>query len=381
MPKLTFYPLGNADCCRIDLANGKKILFDFADVRNPDDPEDHRCDLPKLLREDLQAAGRDGYDVVAFTHLDADHIKGSTRFFHLNCDPKYQSQGRIRIGVMWVPAAVITEDAAGMDDEAKLLQREARHRFREGEGIRVFSRPDRLKDWCSKNGVDFEKRKGLITDAGWPAPEFSKLSDGVEFFVHSPFAKRLDECEVEDRNRDSIVMQATFLVDNVETKALLMADVTYDMLADIVEITEGRGRGARLEWDIAKLPHHCSYLSLGPEKGEDRTEPVDQVKHLYEEKRLEGGVIVSTSEPIPAKGTAADKDTYPPHRQAANYYKAILDDPRNFLVTMEQPSVASPEPLVIEIDRSKATVRKRWAPAAVVATSRPAHRAGGKSQP
>ena len=41
--------------------------------------------------------------------------------------------------------------------------------------------------------------------------------------MHSPFAKRLNDCEVEDRNRDSIVMQATFLADKTETKALAWA--------------------------------------------------------------------------------------------------------------------------------------------------------------
>jgi hypothetical protein len=30
--RLTFYPIGNADTCLIDLANGKKVLFDFADM-------------------------------------------------------------------------------------------------------------------------------------------------------------------------------------------------------------------------------------------------------------------------------------------------------------------------------------------------------------
>ena len=32
--KLTFHPLGNADCTRIDFANGKKMLIDYADMRN-----------------------------------------------------------------------------------------------------------------------------------------------------------------------------------------------------------------------------------------------------------------------------------------------------------------------------------------------------------
>lgn len=379
MPKITFYPVGNADSYRIDLKNGEKILFDFANMRDPNNKFDLRCDLPKELREDLESADRDFFDVVAFTHLDNDHYKGSTEFFWLEHDKKYQSKERIKISTMWVPAALITEDEKELkDDEAKVLQKEARHRFKEGKGIRVFSRPDRLKEWCEKNGVDFNKRKGLITDAGWPAPDFSLLTHGVEFFVHSPFAKRLNECEVEDRNRDSIVMQAKFLVDNVETKVLLMGDATHDVLADIVDITKYHGREVRLEWDVAKLPHHCSYLSVGPDKGKDKTEPVEQVRWLYEEQRQDGGIIVSTSEPIPSKGTKEDEDKNPPHRQAANFYKEdVLDDPSDQMkVTMEHPSKSAPKPLVIEIDSSKATVQKRAATAAITATSRPAPRAG-----
>jgi hypothetical protein len=30
--RLTFHPLGNADCTRIDLADGKKLLVDYADI-------------------------------------------------------------------------------------------------------------------------------------------------------------------------------------------------------------------------------------------------------------------------------------------------------------------------------------------------------------
>ena len=379
MPKLTFYPLGNADCCLIDLKNGKKLLFDFADMRDSDDKGDLRCDLPKELRANLDAADRQSYDVVAFTHLDNDHIKGSTVFFWLEHHKKYQADDRIRIDIMWVPAALITEDEKDLkDEEAKILQKEARHRFKEGKGIRVFSRPQRLKDWCEANEVDFEERKGLVTDAGWTTPEFSIMTDGVEFFVHSPFAKRLNDCEVEDRNRDSIVMQATFLVDKAETKVLLMGDATHDVLSDIVQVTKDKGRETRLEWDVVKLPHHCSYLSLGPEKGTDKTTPDDNGRYLYEEKRRENAIIVSTSEPIPSKGTEADKDKNPPHRQAANYYKedVLGAATGRFKVTMESPTASAPKPLVIEVDGDGATVKKRAVTAAEVATGRQAPRAG-----
>src|SRR4051812_29770280 len=94
MPQLTFYPLGNADCCLTDLKGGEKPLSDFADMRDPTDKDDRRCDLSKELRNDLEAADRTSYDVVAFTHLDNDHIKRSTEFFWLAHDKKYQSDDR-----------------------------------------------------------------------------------------------------------------------------------------------------------------------------------------------------------------------------------------------------------------------------------------------
>ena len=380
MHTLTTFPLGNADCTRIDLQNGKKILFDYANTRDRKDAADNRCDLERELRDDLDAASRNFFDVVAFTHLDEDHYLRATEFFWLRHATKYQSDDRIRINTLWVPAAAITE--TGLDKaEARVLRAEARFRFKQGKGIRVFSRPDKLRKWCEDNGVDFEARKHLVTDAGRIAPEFSIAIDGVEFFVHSPFAKRLDKTNVEDRNQDSIIMQAAFLADGATTKVLLMADGTYECIADIVDITTGRQRTERLEWDVVKLPHHCSYLSLGPEKGVDKTEPVEQLRELFEDYRQSGGVIISTSWPIPAKGSKDDENTAPPHRQAANYYKEdVCDDADGeFQVTMERPNKTAPKPIVIDIDGSKATIRKRAAIVGAAAVSARAPRAGAGS--
>jgi len=377
MHKVTIFPLGNADCIRIDLDNGKKILFDYANTRNPDDKFDLRCDLPKELREDLDATEKDYFDVVAFTHLDEDHYKGASEFFWFQHAKKYQDDDRIKISTLWVPAAIITEDNLDIE-EARIIQREARYRFKKGKDIRVFSRPERLREWCKKNDIKLDDRQDLITDAGKIAPDLNKKDDEVEFFVHSPFAKRLNDQEVEDRNADSLVMQATFEVEKIETKLLLMSDVTYEALTEIVEVTrDKKKRPERLEWDIAKLPHHCSYTALGPDKGTDKTDPVDDVKWLYEDQRQDKGKIISPSKPIPYKGSEEDKDNNPPHRQAAKYYKDILEEPDDqFLVTMEHPKKTAPKPIVIEIDSSKATVKKQALAAAAIATSTPTPRAG-----
>jgi hypothetical protein len=375
MHKITIFPLGNADCCRIDLDQGKKILFDYADTRDPENQYDLRCNLPKDLRDDLEKSGRDYFDVVAFTHLDEDHYKGATEFFWLKHAKKYQDEDRAKIRCLWVPAAILTEvelDKA----EARIIQEEARYRFKEGKDIRVFSRPEMLRKWCEKNHIDFEKRKELITDAGHIVPEFSIEDDGVEFFVHSPFAKRLNEQEVEDRNNDSLVMQATFEIKGIQTRMLLMADIDHEIISDIVEVTrDKKARPQRLEWDICKIPHHCSYKAIGPEKGDDKTKAVDEVKWLYEERGQENAYLVSTSKPIPIKGSDEDKDDNPPHRQAANYYLGIVGKD-NFLVSMEYPKKTAPKAIVFEIDEFKTTLKKIAATGVAAITETTAPRAG-----
>ena len=372
MHNLTFYPLGNADCCLIDLDNGQKILFDYANVGDANDSDDLRIDLPTKLREDLEAAKKDSYDVVAITHADEDHIKGFSEFFYLEYAQKYQDDDRIKIDELWVPAAIILEKSPSTEDH-RVLRAEARHRLKEGKGIRVFSKPDLLEDWLKEQGLELEDRKDLITNAGQTVPGYDKSSEGVEFFVHAPFSRTVDESGEEiERNEASLVVQATFEFDNKDTKLILGADIAYEAWEDIVQITKFKNRDERLEWDVFKISHHCSYTALSDEKGEEKTVPVSDVEWLFEQG-LDKAKLVSTSKPIPTD----DSSDQPPHRQAANFYKDVAKEINGeFKVTMEYPKESAPEPLVIDIDASKATVQKRTLGAASLVTRRPAPRAG-----
>jgi hypothetical protein len=377
MPRLTFYPLGNADTCLIDLANAKKVLFDFADMRGCDDEDDKRIDLSATLRKDLKDAKRSGYEVFAVTHLDNDHTCKADEFFYLDHAKTYQEGDRAKIGTLWVPAGVILESRNDLEAGARALQAEARHRLVKNYGIRVFSRPEALKDWLEDHGIKLKDRQHLITDAGNVAPELSLASDGVEFFIHSPFGWRQDENTVIDRNGNSLVVQATFVVDQVPTCAILGSDVDHEALSLIVRSTRRHKRELRLIWDIFKLPHHCSYKSLGPDRGRDETKPVRDVAWLFEEQMQRGGIIVSPSKPIPVKGSEEDKSDQPPHRQAANYYRRIIrEKDGEFIVTMEHPRVSAPKPLVIDVDRFKARVKREQSVGAAALTAVSAPRAG-----
>ena len=347
--KITFHPLGNADCTRFDLADGKKVLIDYADVRNPDDPSDKRVDLPEELRNDLRAARHDYFDVVLFTHLDDDHCHAAGDFFWLKHAKKYQEEGRIKIRELWVPAAAILEE--GSKDSARIIRQEARFRLKQGSGVRVFSRPAKMKDWLEKNGLTLKSREHLITDAGQYVPGFSTAGpERVRFFIHSPFGWRQNEEEVVDRNQDSVVFQATFFEGGRETRALFMSDISHESIDQIVKTTKRKGNADRLLWDIFKVPHHCSYLSVGPEKGEDETKPTEDMKWLCETQGQVRSTMMSTSKLIPVKGSDEDTELQPPHRQAAAYYKRVAKKKDGaFKVTMNLPSSLRPKPSTIEI--------------------------------
>ena len=194
----------------------------------------------------------------------------------------------------------------------------------------------------------------------------------LSFSVHSPFASRQEDGTLVDRNRDSIAVQATFVCGGTRTRAVLSADLDHEALSHIVRITKEKGNESRLEWDVFKLPHHCSYLSLGPEKGRHKTEPVPEVKWLYGNQGHRGGIMVSSSKPIPD-----GDEVQPPHRQAAAYYRDVADAlGGKFVVTMEHPSTAKPDKLEITACEGGATLHKQVSSAAAVATRTRSPRAG-----
>ena len=236
MHRVRFYPVGNGDCSQIFLANKRRLLFDYCHRRKAEDKDDPQIDLHSALTDELAAAERDGFDVLALTHLDDDHIANSTEFFFLEHAKKYQGEGRKRIGVLWVPAAAILE--TGLTGEAAVWRSEARHRLKEGKGVRVFSKPSRLAKWLESEGLSLRDRSRLITDAGQLIPEFSLARDGVEFFVHSPFAKHADGGTVM-RNESALILHATFEVSGRKTRYLMVGDSSFEILVDCQSLTFG----------------------------------------------------------------------------------------------------------------------------------------------
>ncbi len=365
MHKVCFYPVGNGDTSQIILNNGKRILMDFRHLKSSEDDKGPEINLKKRLKKELDDADRDYFDVAAFTHGDGDHISGSTEFFELWHAAKYQGNGRVKIKTLWVPAAMVLEEGTHADRSSEFViwRQEARHRLIKGEGIRVFSKPDKLKEWLESNGLTVDSRRHLITDAGQVVPGFNIDTDGVEFFCHSPFIKHVDDGD-DLRNSCALIFNVRFKVGTTITDYLAIGDSEWEILEDIVESTRAHGNDDRLRWDIYNIPHHCSYLALSDTKGDKETEPKPKIKELL----LQGqpnAYIVSSSHPIEDTDEGCNQ-SQPPHIQAKKCYKKYLGQVggAQVLVTMEEPNTKKPEPIVFIIDSDG--VRREWSVASGV---------------
>lgn len=378
---ITFYPVGNGDTSQIVLDNKRRILMDYRHQMAGEDPSIPAIDLNARLQLELKEAGRDYFDVVAFTHADEDHISGSTEFFELQYAQKYQGGDRIKIRQLWVPAAMLLEkaDNGQQKEEFVVLRQEARHRLLEGKGILVFSKPAALMEWLKpklkERGEPETARDHLFVDAGKVAPGFSRNQDGVEFFCHSPFIKHCDEGDI-IRNDAALIFNVRFDTGGSCYDYLAVGDATWEVLEDIVKTTHAHGNADRLAWDLFNIPHHCSYLALSDEKGSLETEPKPLVKDLLL-KGKRGAYAVSSSSPI-TDDREGRESVQPPHIQARKAYVKHLNlvGGRKFLVTMEEPNASKPEPLVFDVTAGGISWTKSVAIGAVgLAASRPA-RAG-----
>jgi hypothetical protein len=239
MHKLSIFPTGRADCCRIDLHNGKKLLLDYAHPASNDQPGDCRIDLARTLRKDLYECHRNGYDVVAFTRLDDDHTRGATEFFWFDHSLRCQGQGRIKMGVLWVPGAALTE--TGLTGDARTIQVEAHCRFRRKSGIRVFSQPEHLRVWVEEQGMDFSAYRHLLSAAGQLAPEFTLDGDGIEFLVQSELNESVDESMPIGQHDSSLIMQATFAHGGRKDRITIGALTPHDAWEKIIRVTGSHG--------------------------------------------------------------------------------------------------------------------------------------------
>lgn len=380
--RVIFYPVGNGDTSQVVTAAGRRILFDFRHCAKAEDADEPEIDLMSRLRKELEDSKRNDFDAVAFTHGDLDHIQGSTEFFELWHDKSRQGGNRVHATQMWFPAAMLlVEPCEDPDNEEYLLCKEGRHRLLEGRGILVFSRPEKLVDWLTKElkkkGLPEDARDHLFVDAGKLVPGFTLAQDSIELFCHSPFIEHCGDGVDIIRNDASLIFNVRLQIDGETFDYLEVGDSDWVVLEDIVKTTAGHRNMDRLAWDIFNIPHHCSYLALSDEKGEKETVPKPLVEQILLAGKP-GGYIVSSSKPVLATKEAYEQ-LQPPHIQARNAYEKYVNKVggRRFLVTGEEPRAASPEPIEFELSALGVSLKAATGTGSAAIIRSVAPRAGG----
>ena len=332
--KITFYPLGNAECCLLELGNKKTMLFDYANTYTGDEG-DFRIDLAKELKP------HEEFDVVLFTHAHEDHVQGAKEFFHFDYEEVYQGGNRVKMKELWISSAFILDTDLNSED-ARVIRQEARHRLKNKYGIKVFSEPDKLTGWLKQHKLTLEEMDPFIVHAGQVISDHN-LGDEIQFFVHAPFS--CDSEDVDDKNDPSIVMQVRLFNDPRETNILITGDTPYKVLEKIVDMSKLNDNEKYLKWDIYDIPHHCSYTGLAEEKGAHTTKPTKQIKWLLSQGESRGKMIASCK----IISEHAD-DCQPPHIEAMRAYKTHGGSDKDFWATMEYPTKDKPKPLTYEVN-------------------------------
>jgi len=351
---VTFFPVGNGDTSLIELDNGKWLLMDYFHQDQGEDPTNPIIDLKQTLTNKLNAARKAAFDVVMFTHADNDHIRGASDFFFFEHAAKYQGNERPKIEELWVPAAFVLEE--GLEDHDRVIRQEARHRIRKGKGIKVFSKPEALKQWLSNNGLSVEDRRACFVDAGQIVPNFLPSIDGFELFCHAPFKEQIDD-EEEYRNNASIILHGSFVFPTASFGYFIIGDADFDYLEKVVTRSEENENENRLAWDLYFIPHHCSYKGLSGDKGETETTPTDPIARLLKKGRPQNYMVVSC---LAFETLEKPEDrSLPPHIQAKRCYERYsgATKGRKLFVTMAYPTHKDPKPLVIEITENGLAVK------------------------
>ena len=277
----------------------------------------------------------------------ADHYGGFSNFFWLDHAQIYQGSDRRKFTELWVPDSMIWE--TGITGEGRILRDEARYRLIDKRSdIKIFGESDSLKEFIENSGkAKYEDVKHLIFRPGDVINDFN----GFELFIHSPHSWKTEEDE--NKNNKCIVVQADFRIDNESVaKAIFGSDAEADAWSSIYSSSENNGNLDRMEFDVFKISHHCSHSALNKdEKGDLITDPIENVKKMFEDQGQEKCKLIASCKKIPSKNKRNEPG--PPHYQGAEYYRKLAGDKNGqFEVTMEQPMGANNRnPVIVEITK------------------------------
>lgn len=374
---IKFYPVENADCTLVKLANGRTFIIDcsFREVTKDDKDNPTIFDVKEdLLKELSKTKGHPYVDLFINSHPHKDHIAGFEDHFYCGKPEDYDDEkdaDKIIIGELWVTPETLTNDVAS---EVEPLRKEAKRR-------RKLYNDD--EDYQGEEGnylhiIGYDKDKEYDSRYGYVPGKTVKKANGhnlswLDIFIHAPFKEEVaDTKKKDDKNLTSIVMQFLFKVEGKEDvvcKAIFGGDAEHPVWTHILENNKEEDN---LKWNLLLAPHHCSWTFFGSDsKSDDVSESA--IKILDDYQIGESAHIIASSDKI------EDNDNNPPSYKAMKQYKKHLKNKDNFHCVADtnvDKKTKVPQPIVYSISSNGKTLLTRSESATEMVTSGPAPRAG-----
>lgn len=374
---IKFYPVGNADCTLVKLANGRTIIIDcsFREVTKDKDGNPTIFDVEEDLLKELNTINGHPYvDLFINTHPHKDHIAGFDEHFYCGNPEDYddkKDENKILIGELWVTPETLANDVAS---EVEPLRKEAKRRRKQ------YKDDD---DYQGEEGnylhiIGYDKDKEFDSRYGYTPGKIVKKANGhnfnwLEIFIHAPFKEEVTGTKEDgDKNLTSIVMQFGFKVEGNEEfvcKAIFGGDAEHPVWTHIVENNKDE---EKLKWNLLLAPHHCSWSFFGSNsKSDDVCEAAETMLKDYQVG--ESAHIISSSDKI------EDNDNNPPSYKAMKQYKEYLKNKDYFYCvanTNVDKKTKVAQPLVYTIGMHGKKLKTMSVGVTEKAMSSPAPRAG-----
>lgn len=365
---IKFYPVGNGDCCLVNIGGAnKKMMFDCNFRQQAENEDEEMYDvLADLLDNELtgKKCGLNFLHAFLLTHPDQDHCRSFSEKFYLGSPDAIKDEDKekkkILIGELWYSPRVFEEQTNELNADAKAFKKEAKRRMDlyKSDPSKANSDGNRIRIIGWTDNPELEGLEDRIVTPGNLISEVNGTSCRYfEMFIHAPFK---DEIAGSDRNMTSIVTQLRFKSDEKDSeiaRVFLAGDTEWRIIEKIMDKTEDDDL---LKWDLLEAPHHCSYKFFA----DDREDDPNQATLDFLDKKESSAYVISSSKVI------KKNSDNPPCQKAKNRYTDKVGS-SNFLCTSGTSEDETDKPTIFDIEDGEVSLHEeeKKAEAALRSTS------------
>lgn len=350
---ISFFPVDNGDMTLIELDSGRHILIDV-NIRPAADDSNNMMDVATQLRDRLKIdyLGRLYIDVFVLSYPDQAHCRGLSQHFHLSGPEEYQDdENKIFIREIWSSPMIFRRadpQQFALCGDVLAFRQEVKRRVQYYRQHRQADDGNRILILGEDEAGKTDDLTDILIKVDSPITRVNGVKDrSVHVLLLGPLPPSATKEAVLGKSRSSVILAFSLKVkQNVDVCRFLTCG---DANVAIWRILWQKHRYKNwLDYDILKVPHHCSWTALSEESWIElgNYAKVNQAALSALSQAREGAYIIASSQPI------SNDDIEHPCIGAKRAYQTILERfnvSGRFVCTGEYPTLDTPDVMEFEI--------------------------------